>query len=182
MKFNFKTFRTNTIFVVPPLMVFLAKSPLVTGYDLSSIKVLWSGGAALSKELVDAVQGRIGVPIVRQGYGMTEGSISFTGQTDENHKSGSVGVLRTGIWGRVIDIETGKSLPALQTGELLFKGSCVMKGYIDNEEATRNTIDEDGWLHTGDIGYYDNDGELFIVGRLKELIKYKGLSYLFNNL
>lgn len=158
-------------------MVLLAKSPLVSQYDTSSIKVIWCGAAPLSKEVEDAVKCRIGVPIVRQGYGMTEGSLSFAGQTDLNHKSGSVGVLRTGVWGRVIDVDTGKNLKAFEKGELLFKGSCLMKGYIDYVDATRNTIDEDGWLHTGDIGYYDNDGELFIVDRLKELIKYKGMSY-----
>lgn len=155
-------------------MVFLAKSPLVSEYDLSSVKVIWSGAAPLSKEIEDAVKSRIGVPIVRQGYGMTEGSLSFAGQTDNNHKSGSVGVLRTGVWGRVVDVDTGKSLKAFEKGELLFKGSCLMKGYINDIDATKNTIDEDGWLHSGDIGYYDNDGELFIVDRLKELIKYKG--------
>lgn len=162
------------MFLVPPLMVFLAKSPTVSEFDLSSVKVIWSGAAPLSKEVEDAVKNRIGVPIVRQGYGMTEGSLSFTGQTDNNHKSGSVGVLRTGVWGRVVDVDTGKNLKAFEKGELLFKGSCNMKGYIDNTEATKNTIDEDGWLHTGDIGYYDDDGELYIVERLKELIKYKG--------
>lgn len=155
-------------------MVFLAKSPIVADYDLSSVKVIWCGAAPLSKEVEDAVKNRIGVPVIRQGYGMTEGSLSFTGQTDKNHKSGSVGVLRTGVLGRVIDVDTGKSLRAFEKGELLFKGSCIMKGYIDNVEATRNTVDADGWIHTGDIGYYDNDGELFIVDRLKELIKYKG--------
>lgn len=145
-------------------------------YDVSSIKVIWCGAAPLSKEVEDAVKSRIGVPIVRQGYGMTEGTLSFTGQTDLNHKSGSVGILRTGVWGRVIDVDTGKTLKTFEKGELLFKGSCIMKGYIDDVKATENTIDKDGWLHTGDIGYYDNDGELFIVDRLKELIKYKGWS------
>lgn len=155
-------------------MVLLAKSPLVSKYDLSSVKVIWCGAAPLSKEVEDAVKDRLRVPFVRQGYGMTEGSLSFAGQTDENHKSGSVGVLRTGIWGRVVDVDTGENLKAFARGELLFKGSCIMKGYVDDIEATKNTIDEDGWLHTGDIGYYDNDGELFVVDRLKELIKYKG--------
>lgn len=162
------------MYLVPPLMVFLAKSPLVSEYDLSSVKVIWSGAAPLSKEVEDAVKTRIKVPIVRQGYGMTEGSLSFTGQTDSNHKSGSVGVLRTGILGRVVDVESGENLKPFEKGELLFKGSCIMKGYINDIEATKNTVDEDGWLHSGDIGYYDDDGELYVVDRLKELIKYKG--------
>lgn len=170
----FKKYKVNYMFLVPPLMVYLAKSPLVPDYDLSSVKVVWSGAAPLSKEVEDAVKNRIGVPIVRQGYGMTEGSLSFTGQTDNNHKSGSVGVLRTGILGRVIHVDTGVNLKPYEKGELLFKGSCIMKGYIDDTAATKNTVDDDGWLHTGDIGYYDDDGELYVVDRLKELIKYKG--------
>ncbi|KAG4067360.1 hypothetical protein HA402_000351 [Bradysia odoriphaga] len=169
-----ETYKTNTMFMVPPLMVFLAKSPVVSEYDTSSIKVIWCGAAPLSKEVEDAVKCRIGLPIVRQGYGMTEGTLTFTGQTDLNHKSGSVGPLRTGVWGRVVDVDTGENLKAFEKGELLFKGSCLMKGYIGDVKATKNTIDENGWIHTGDIGYYDNDGELFVVDRLKELIKYNG--------
>lgn len=155
-------------------MVFLAKSPLVDNYDVSSLKVIWCGAAPLSKESQDAVQKRIGIPVIRQGYGMTEGTLAFTGQTDDHHSSGSVGVIRAGLLCRVVDEDTGANLPAFKAGELWFKGSVTMKGYVNNEVATRHTIDADGWLHTGDIGYFNESGELFIVDRLKELIKYNG--------
>lgn len=126
----------------------------------------------LSKEIEDKVKARINIPIIRQGFGMTEGSI-LTGQTDTNHKPGSVGILNAGTYGRVVDIESGKVLGPYQQGELHFKGNTIMKGYINDKSATDNMIDAHGWLHSGDIGYVDEDGEFFIVDRLKELIKYK---------
>lgn len=155
-------------------MVFLAKSPLVSRYNLSSLLIIWCGAAPLSKELEDAVQRRLRIQAIRQGYGMTEGSLSFTGQTDDNRKAGSVGVPRAGFSVRLIDVETGRTVGPGEKGELLFRGEAIMLGYIGDADATRHTIDAEGWLHTGDIGYFDTDGELFIVDRLKELIKYKG--------
>lgn len=155
-------------------MVFLAKAEIVSKYDLSSLKIVFSGAAPLSKETEDAVKNRIGIPIVRQGYGMTEGTVGFTAQDDNNYKPGGVGVLNAGVSAKIIDVESGRSLGANEQGELLFKGITIMKGYIGDTVATQNTIDSDGWLHTGDIGYYDADGEFFIVDRLKELIKYNG--------
>lgn len=155
-------------------MVFLSKNALIDRYDLSSLKIIFCGAAPLSKEVQIAVQKRLGVPVIRQGYGMTEGTLAFLGQTDTHHKFGSVGVIRKGIYGKIIDPENGNTLGPYQQGELCFKSVCLMKGYIGDKLATSATIDENGWLHTGDIGYYDKDGEWFIVDRIKELIKYKG--------
>lgn len=166
-------YKVNTTYIAPPLMVFLAKSPIVDEYDLSSLKIIWCGAAALSKELEQQVIDRIHVPIIRQGYGMTEAAI-LTTQTDNNHKRGSVGVLASGIYGRIVNIESGHLVGAYELGELHFRGDTHMKGYIGDELATSGIIDSDGWLHTGDIGYVDDEGEYFIVDRLKELIKYKG--------
>lgn len=166
--------KINTLHVVPPLMVFLAKHPIVDDYDLSTVKVIQCGAAPLSRELDEAVRQRIGARVVRQGYGLTEATIAVAEQTATHTKSGSVGGLRPGVRGRVRDIESARNLPALQRGELQFASPTLMKGYIDDAAATRETIDADGWLHTGDIGYYDEDGEWFIVDRLKELIKTNG--------
>lgn len=154
-------------------MVLLSKSKLVDKYDLSSLKVIWCGAAPLSKDIENDVKRRLNILVMRQGYGMTEGTFAFCGQTDERQTNGSVGTLRAGIHGRVVDIETGECLGPYEQGELQFKSKCLMKGYIGNEAATKNTIDADGWLHTGDIGYYDRNGEWYIVDRIKELIKYK---------
>lgn len=169
-----QNYKVNVAFLVPPLLVFLAKSPLVDKYDVSNLKLIGCGAAPLSKEISDAVKDRLKVLAIRQGYGMSEMTLSILAQTDGFDKPGSVGTLRAGTWGKVIDPDTGKALGPNQRGEMCFKGSAVMRGYIRNQAATKETIDADGWLHTGDIGYYDERHEWFIVDRLKELIKYKG--------
>lgn len=98
---------------------------------------------------------------------------TISDQTDENQKEGSVGMLRRGLYGKVVNNESGEILGPNQRGELQFKGPCLMQGYRYNAEATRNAIDENGWLHTGDFGYYDQDNEWFIVDRIKDLMHYK---------
>lgn len=153
-------------------MVILAKSSLVDQYDLRSWHNIWCAAAPLDKALESMVRNRIGVKIIRQGYGMTESSFACCRQSDTHHTEGAIGVLLRGIHGRVVDIEHGGILGPNQTGELQFKGKNIMKGYIGNAEATRDTIDSQGWLHTGDVGYYNENDEWFITGRIKELIKY----------
>ncbi|XP_017047049.1 4-coumarate--CoA ligase 1 [Drosophila ficusphila] len=166
-------YRVMMAFMVPPLMVFLAKHPIVDKYDLSSLMVLLCGAAPLSRETEDQIKERIGVPFIRQGYGLSESTLSVLVQNDDFCKPGSVGVLKVGIYAKVIDPDTGKLLGANERGELCFKGDGIMKGYIGDSKSTQTAI-KDGWLHTGDIGYYDDDFEFFIVDRIKELIKYKG--------
>uniref|UniRef100_A0A182QEY9 Luciferin 4-monooxygenase n=1 Tax=Anopheles farauti TaxID=69004 RepID=A0A182QEY9_9DIPT len=170
-----ENYRCTLVFVVPPLMVFLAKHPLVDNYDLSSINILLCGAAPLSKETEALVKKRIGVKHILQGYGMSETTLAMLVQSNARaNKSGSVGTLQAGSLAKVVDPESGQLLGPNQPGELHFKGNQIMKGYIGNEKETDATIDKDGWLRTGDIGYYDENGEFFIIDRLKELIKYKG--------
>ncbi|CAO1369166.1 unnamed protein product [Diamesa tonsa] len=165
-------YKINTIIVVPPIMVFLAKSPLVDKYDLSTIKEIACGAASLSKEVEDQVMAKFnGEVTIRQGYGMSETTFG-TLTSVMTIKPGSVGSPVKGIYAKIID-ENGIALGPNQNGELCFKGKRIMKGYINNPEATRETIDADGWLHSGDIGYYDEEFQFYIVDRLKELIKYK---------
>lgn len=167
-------YRCSVAFLVPPLMVFLAKNALVDKYDLSSLKFITSGAAPLSKELEQSVRDRLQIPnlLIKQGYGMTELTVSVLSQ---KHiiKSGSVGDINPGAYAKVSD-DFGNALGPNQVGELCFKGSTVMLGYIGDDAATKAMIDSDGWLHTGDVGYYDNDLQFFIVDRIKELIKWKG--------
>ncbi|KYN00718.1 PREDICTED: 4-coumarate--CoA ligase 1 [Cyphomyrmex costatus] len=163
--------------VVPSLMVFLAKHPLVDKYDLSCVKAVWSGAAPLSKEIQKAVAKRLNITDVKQGYGLTETTLAVLRSPEENGKLGSVGVVVPGILAKVIPIgeyETDEALGPNCEGELCFKGDLIMKGYYNDERSTRATIDKDGWLHTGDVGYYDEDEYFYIVDRIKELIKYKG--------
>jgi len=162
--------------VVPPMLVALAKHPLVDKYDLSSLVELASGAAPLSAELAQAVMARLGCSVI-QGYGLTETS-PITHVYDRNlahtDKRGSVGPLLPNTECLVVDIASGQPLGAGQHGEIWIRGPQVMKGYLNNPAATATTLDADGWLHTGDIGYADEQGFFFIVDRLKELIKYKG--------
>lgn len=166
-------YKISKLHVVPPIMVFFAKSPKINNYDLSSIQQIVVGAAPTSEKIIDSVMKRIGVQRIFQGYGMTEGTLAFTSPKGDLQKRGSVGFLQRGIYGRVVDIASGKVLGSNQRGELQFKGNTIMKGYIGDRQATSATIDSDGWLHTGDIGYYDENGEWYIVDRIKELIKYK---------
>lgn len=155
-------------------MVFLAKNPMVADYDLSHVKLIICGAAPLSKELEQAVYGRLKIPNlqIRQGYGMSELTLAVLLQKKIT-KPGSVGDLIAGSYGKVID-EDGKALGPNKKGELCFKGNQLMIGYVNDENATAATIDKEGWLHTGDVGYYDEDKQFFIVDRIKELIKWKG--------
>ena len=168
--------KVNKGFVVPPILVALAKHPLVDQYDLSSLVRLTSGAAPLGEELAQAVADRLGCE-VRQGYGMTETSpvthmvpTSRTGWT----KYGSVGPVIPGVEAKVVDVGSGEEVADGERGELCIRGANVMKGYFNNDEATARTIDADGWLHTGDVAVVDEDGDFQIVDRVKELIKYKG--------
>ncbi|GAV83680.1 AMP-binding domain-containing protein/DUF4009 domain-containing protein [Cephalotus follicularis] len=165
--------------MVPPIVLAIAKSPDVDKYDLSSIRMLKSGAASLGKELEDAVGAKFPNARLGQGYGMTEAGpvltmcLSFAKEPFEI-TSGTCGTVVRNAEMKIVDPETGDSLPTNQRGEICIRGDQIMKGYLNDPEATKRTIDKDGWLHTGDIGYINENDELFIVDRLKELIKYKG--------
>ncbi|KAF2899751.1 hypothetical protein ILUMI_02533 [Ignelater luminosus] len=171
---SIQNYEVRSVLVVPPIIIFLAKSPLVDKYDLSSLKEIGCGAAPLGKEIGEAVVKRLNLDGLRQGYGLTESTFVVTVTTSNEFRPGSTGQLVPLMSAKVIDIENGKPLEPDFVGELCFKGDMVMKGYKGNIKATRETIDENGWLHTGDLGYYDKEGHFYIVNRLKELIKYKG--------
>jgi acyl-CoA synthetase (AMP-forming)/AMP-acid ligase II len=167
--------KVTRAYLVPPIILGLAKHPIVDKFDLSKLEVIMSGAAPLGQDLQDAAQERVGC-VVMQGYGLTETSPVTHMNPDEKGKgrAGSIGFLIPNTEAKYVDPESGKELGPNETGELWIRGPQVMKGYLGNEEATRHTIDDEGWLHTGDIGYVDEDGYFFLVDRLKELIKYKG--------
>ncbi|XP_011504133.1 PREDICTED: 4-coumarate--CoA ligase 1 [Ceratosolen solmsi marchali] len=172
-------YKIEILTLVPPLMVFLAKHPMVQNYNLSFVKTIWCGAAPLSNEIEQAVKNRLQNAIIRQGYGMTELTFCVLIIPLESNKPGSAGKLISGISAKIIPVNTNgewsnKTLGPNEKGELCFKGDLVMLGYCGDASATAATIDRDGWLHTGDIAYYDEDGFFYIVDRLKELIKYKG--------
>ncbi|CAN5281446.1 4-coumarate--CoA ligase family protein [soil metagenome] len=160
-------------FVAPPIVVALAKHPIVDQHDLSSLDQIFSGAAPLSAELAEEAGARLGCEVV-QGYGMTELSPVSHLTGPGMYKPGSVGVTAPNTETLIVDPASGESLGTDADGELWVRGPQVMQGYLNNPDATAATIDEDGWLHTGDIARIDADGHVYIVDRLKELIKYKG--------
>ncbi|VEN46206.1 unnamed protein product [Callosobruchus maculatus] len=167
-------YRVTRLLVPPPLVLFLVKHPLVKEYNLSSLKEVRSGAAPLGAKIQKELKEKLHIQHISQAYGMTEMTFAvLISPPGAEGKIGSSGKVVPGMMAKVIDSQ-GRSLGKLQEGELCFKGPLVVKGYVGDPEATRNTIDKDGWIHTGDIGYYDEDGYFFIVDRQKELIKYKG--------
>ncbi|GAA2939800.1 AMP-binding protein [Kitasatospora cinereorecta] len=169
--------RISGLYVAPPIVLALAKHPAVGAYDLSSLEYVVSAAAPLDAALAEACSARLGVPPVRQAYGMTELSpgTHVVPLDAESPPPGAVGKLLPGTEMRIVSIEDpGTDLGIDTDGEILIRGPQVMKGYLGRPDATAAMIDGDGWVHTGDIGRVDADGWLFVVDRVKELIKYKG--------
>lgn len=161
-------------YVVPPVVLLLGKSPIVDKYNLSSIRMMNSGAAPLTRDLVDAVYKRLKIPI-KQGYGLSETSPTTHTQPweDWNKTIGSVGRLLPNQVAKYMSAEE-KEVPAGQVGELWLKGPNVFQGYLNNPEGTKNAKTADGYFKTGDVGYQDEKGNFYITDRVKELIKYKG--------
>jgi acyl-CoA synthetase (AMP-forming)/AMP-acid ligase II len=168
--------RITRAYVAPPIVLALAKHPLVDKYDLSELKSIFSGAAPMDASLERACSERLGCEVI-QGWGLTETSpvVTTNYNTPGGPRPGSVGVPLPNTEMRVVDPATGADVSRGETGELLVRGPQVMKGYLNAPEATAAMLDPDGWLHTGDLGMVDEQGYVFIVDRVKELIKYKGL-------
>jgi len=165
--------KITRFFAVPPMVLALAKSPVVDQYDLSSVKQVFSGAAPLGAEVAAEAAERVGCEVV-QGYGMTELSPVSHCTVEGDFRSGTSGVTVSNTETRIVDPETAKDQPVGERGELWVRGPQVMKGYLNNPEATSITLDQDGWLHTGDVAIVDEFHHVSIVDRIKELIKYKG--------
>ncbi|CAO2206891.1 unnamed protein product [Urochloa humidicola] len=167
--------------LVLPIAVEIAKAgdDDIARHDLSSVRMVISGAAPMGKELQGILRAKLPRAVLGQGYGMTEAGpvlsmcMAFA-KEPLPVKSGACGTVVRNAELKIIDPETGVSLHRNQPGEICIRGNQIMKGYLNNPEATAATIDAEGWLHTGDVGYVDDDDEIFIVDRLKELIKYKG--------
>jgi len=161
--------------LVPPLVLTLSRAPQVAAHDLSALRLIHCGAAPLSDEIARACAERLNCEI-RYGYGMTEVSpLSHASLPDpKTHQPGSVGYCLPNTECKIVDYNNGTELGANQEGEIWVRGPQVMKGYLGNARATGDMIDSEGWLRTGDIGYCDASGRLFVVDRLKELIKHNG--------
>ncbi|XP_068249585.1 probable 4-coumarate--CoA ligase 3 [Palaemon carinicauda] len=160
---------------VPTVVLFLAQAPIVDEFDISSLKKMFCAAAPLSGDVQDALQKRTGGNLtVGQAYGMTESVAPVTMCSQEN-RVGSVGQVTAYMQVKIADLESRSPLGPMQEGEICVKGPAIMAGYYRNETATSSAFDQDGWLLTGDVGYYDQDGFIYVVDRIKEIIKYKGL-------
>ena len=167
--------RITRAYLVPPIVLALAKHPAVEGVDLSALEVIMSGAAPLGEVLQRATADRIGC-MVMQGYGLTESSpvTHITFDEPEWIRPGTIGQLVPNQECRIVDPETGLDVEEGEDGEIWVRGPNVMRGYLNNPEATAATITTEGWLRTGDIGHADAEGYFTVIDRLKELIKYKG--------
>ncbi|MFE0643235.1 AMP-binding protein [Streptomyces sp. NPDC058877] len=169
--------RINGLYVAPPIVLALAKHPAVADYDLSSLEYVVSAAAPLDADLAEACSARLGLPPVRQAYGMTELSPAthVTPLDAADPPPGTVGKLLPSTELRILSLDDpAKDAAPGEEGEIAIRGPQVMKGYLGRPDATAAMIDAEGWVHTGDVGRVDQDGWLHVVDRVKELIKYKG--------
>ncbi|CAI9290041.1 unnamed protein product [Lactuca saligna] len=173
---NIEKYRATHLWVVPPVILALAKQDAVKKFDLSSLKQIASGAAPLGKELMEECAKKFPHVTVIQGYGMTEttGLITMESLIIGPRNSGSTGILLPGVEVKIVSVDTDKPLPINQMGEIWIRGASMMQGYFNNAQATELMVDKEGFVHSGDLGYFDHHGQLFVVDRIKELIKCKG--------
>jgi acyl-CoA synthetase (AMP-forming)/AMP-acid ligase II len=170
-------YRVTRAHLLPPILLALAKQAIVGRYDLSSLKVIYTGAAPQDENCAWECEKRLKC-LDKQGYGMTEAGPLVLYNADENPETrrlNSVGFLPPNSEGKIISGGTGAELGVNQPGELCVRGPHLMQGYLNQPEETAQTIDDEGWLHTGDMAHVDQHGRFYFVDRIKELIKYKAL-------
>ncbi|KAL6423477.1 hypothetical protein ACFW04_010216 [Cataglyphis niger] len=164
-------YKITTTFLSTSMMNRSLKAGYIKKFSLSSLKVITFSGAKINAKVQEEMRCILPHVEILQVFGMTELG-GFGSMQCSNHKNGSCGTVVQNVQMKIV--ENGKVLDPNQLGELWIKTPIMMNGYYKNLEATKNTVDEQGWLHSGDIGYFDEDGELFVIDRIKELIKYRG--------
>ncbi|KAK7794551.1 hypothetical protein R5R35_009671 [Gryllus longicercus] len=166
--------KITSMYLAPPMVAAVAKHQGARKYDTSSLRVINFSGCNLSPVLQGLAMKKLGCPVVRY-YGLTESLLLVFPGPKTAEKPGTVGKVSINIAMKIVDVETGRAVGPNKEGEICFKSPMTFTGYYNNPEATAATIDKDGWVHTGDAGYYDEDGYFYIVDRYKELMKYKNM-------
>lgn len=166
--------KITVAYIVPPVALALAKAPVVSKFNLSSLRFMHSSAAPASKEIIIGVNDRLGVPI-RQGYGLSEAAPGVASQQSLawNAPIGASGRLVPSMSAKFA-LEDGSEAAPGSEGEICLKGPNIFKGYYNNPKATADSFDSEGWYHTGDVGLADEQGNIYITDRLKDLIKYNG--------
>ncbi|XP_069937099.1 uncharacterized protein [Cherax quadricarinatus] len=171
---SIQKFKVTMAPLVPYLIEFMGNTPLLRQYDLSSLRVITTGGSRLSPSVQGPLQAQLNVDVYNC-YGMTEATSCVTQcLTTASFKEGCVGKVLPYFQLKVVDVESGEMCEPGQVGELHYRGPSIMLGYANNAAATADILDAEGWLHSGDIGYFDQDNFIFIADRIKEIIKVKG--------
>ena len=163
----------TNLYLAPPALLAMANVPDPSRFDTSSLRVVVSGAAPLPVEVAERVKSVYGC-LVSQGYGLTETSPTTNTNPLDRIKLESCGPPFADTFEKIVSLDSGEELPAGETGEVVVQGPQVMKGYWKRPEETAECLSEDGWLRTGDVGWLDEDGYLYVVERKKEMIKYKG--------
>jgi acyl-CoA synthetase (AMP-forming)/AMP-acid ligase II len=172
-------YQITEMLLVPPILIRLLRDPIVKDYDLSHVRKFSSGAAPLSSEIIQELRRQFPNTGFKQGYGMTESCSCITAHPLEKstyeyaHCGGTI-VANTEV--KIINPDMGKELGYNEPGEILARGPQVVMGYLNNEKATAETFDAEGWLHTGDVGFIDKEGFITITDRIKEMIKVKGIA------
>jgi 4-coumarate--CoA ligase len=169
--------KIEELLLVPPIVIRLVRDPIVDSYDLSCVRRFSSGAAPISKELLQQLQAKFPGTGFKQGYGMTESCSCITSHPPELYDfkyAHTVGTICASTSVKIID-EDGNEVGINQPGELIAKGPQITMGYLNNDEATRNTYLPDGYLRTGDQAQISADGIITITDRIKEMIKVKGI-------
>jgi PAS domain S-box-containing protein len=166
----------TTAFLVPPIVRTLARHPLVDRYDLRSLRYIMSAAAPLPEETARACAARMGC-VIKQAYGLTETGPTTHWTPRDAVRVNSAGPPVPNTECRVVDVASKRDVPTGELGEIWVRGPQVMKGYLNNPEVTRRVLDEEGWLHTGDIGYEDADAYIYVIDRANDLVKFRGLQY-----
>ncbi|KAK4548829.1 hypothetical protein LTR36_008602 [Oleoguttula mirabilis] len=170
-------YQIRELLLVPPILIRLVRDPIVNDYDLSFLRRFSSGAAPLSKEILQLLQDKFPQTGFKQGYGMTESCSCITAHPPSHYDYKYAHAVGTIVASTTVKImkEDGTEAGVGEPGEILAKGPQIVMGYLNNEKATKESFDEDGYLHTGDEGRIDEEGLITITDRIKEMIKVKGI-------